>query len=719
QSLVHKLHFLFRYISLHICVYASVSIDVHFLPCAASDHRRNQSKSITTESSTKRSRKLKPVDLLTNSKKKDYKCYDENEKCQKGDDTSEKFKRRRERKRKRANKKVEVDEASKLQRRTRYLLIKMKMQQNLLDAYSTEGWKGQSREKIKPERELQRAMKQILKCKLGLRDALRELDLLSSDGCIDKSVIAPDGSIHHDNIHCAKCKLREAFPDNDIILCDGTCNCAFHQMCIDPPLLTENIPPGDQGWFCKYCICKTEIIDSMNAHLGTSYRHDCNWQEIFKVEASLPDGGDTLLNQEEWPSDDSGDDDYDPDRIEKSVNSCSNSGVCTENESSVDDVSSSCSLPSLDEEVFDDESRKSSGNMGLESNSNFICRGSGSGSDCDVLSGRRQHRSVDYRKLYDEMFGKDALANEVSEDEDWGPTNRKRREKESDAATTLMTLCVTEDQTVKDVACTSNIDSNSLSKETKRSFFRIPPEAVEKLRLVFAKNQLPSRAVKEDLSKQLGLDLEKVSKWFKNARYLSLKTKKTGEDMPAENDGTLITKEFGSEQMNNKVVNEKESQSEPAKSEKAVYETLSDNMPTNVAHTPIFTNRFNKRKTVRSTTRTAKQKHDNEELHVLTSTDKVDDDVDLEEDTMGPKMLEVNTENERNIAVVIGGTSESDDQAAAEAQMEKLCFLKTKLENLQQTILLRTPNRKVKTTAPTINHNDIVFIPVAHLKEKP
>lgn len=43
-------------------------------------------------------------------------------------------------------------------------------------------------------------MKQILKCKLGLRDALRELDLLSSDGCIDKAVIAPDGSIHHDNV---------------------------------------------------------------------------------------------------------------------------------------------------------------------------------------------------------------------------------------------------------------------------------------------------------------------------------------------------------------------------------------------------------------------------------------------------------------------------------------------------------------------------------------
>ncbi|PWA86548.1 homeodomain-like, Zinc finger, FYVE/PHD-type, Zinc finger, RING/FYVE/PHD-type [Artemisia annua] len=147
------------------------------------------------------------------------------------------------------------------------------------------------------------------------------------------------------------------------------------------------------------------------------------------------------------------------------------------------------------------------------------------------------------------MFGKDALVNEqVSEDEDWGPTNRKRREKESDAATTLMTLCETEksvkdtlcetekivkgvadtstEKSVKDVADSSTADTNLSCKGTKRSFFRIPADAVEKLRIVFATNQLPSRALKEELSKQLGLDPEKVNKWFKNARYLSLKTKK-------------------------------------------------------------------------------------------------------------------------------------------------------------------------------------------------
>lgn len=61
------------------------------------------------------------------------------------EEEEEKGKKTRKRKNKRQQKdnKVEVDDSLRLQRRTRYLLIKMKMQQNLIDAYATEGWKGQ------------------------------------------------------------------------------------------------------------------------------------------------------------------------------------------------------------------------------------------------------------------------------------------------------------------------------------------------------------------------------------------------------------------------------------------------------------------------------------------------------------------------------------------------------------------------------------------------
>ncbi|KAI4344463.1 hypothetical protein L6164_011688 [Bauhinia variegata] len=388
----------------------------------------------------------------------------------------------------------------------------MKLEQNLIDAYSGEGWKGQSREKIRPERNYREHRSRILKCKLSIRDAIRQLDSLSSVGSIEDSVIAPDGSVYHEHIFCAKRKLPEAFPDNDIILCDITCNRAFHQKCLDPPMDTKNIPPEDEGRFCKFCECKMNILDVVNAHLGTRFSMDSNWLDVFKEEAAFPDGDTALLNpEEEWPSDDSEDDDYNP---EKRDDNHSTSTEDTDDDAASDDLSNSPCSWSLEGEY-------SAGKEGTGHESVNSCIDSDESGE--IACGRK---AVDYKKLYDEMFGKDAPACEqVSEDEDWGPGRRRRREKESDAVNTLMTLHESENKH-------PNTESEDMMKEVpsgmqiKRPCFRIPHDAVQKLRQAFAENELPPRSVKEGLSKELGLDPEKVSKWFKNARYLALKKRK-------------------------------------------------------------------------------------------------------------------------------------------------------------------------------------------------
>ncbi|GLT67744.1 hypothetical protein SLA2020_400300 [Shorea laevis] len=542
------------------------------------------------------------------------------------------LKKRKKKRRQKDN--AELDEASRLQRRSRYLLIKMKLEQNLIDAYSGEGWKGQSREKIKPEKELQRAKKQILKCKLGLRDAIRQLDSLSTEGCIEDSVIAPDGSVYHEHIFCAKCKLREAFPDNDIILCDGTCNCAFHQKCLDPPLDSDNIPPGDQGWFCKFCECKMEILEAMNAHLGTHFSMTSNWQDIFKEEAAFPDGGNSILDlEEEWPSDDSDDDDYNP---ERRGNSSTISGAET-GENASDDSSISTSLSwSLDGEVFSEEE-------GMV------------------------RRAVDYKKLYDEMFGKDAPACEqVSEDEDWGPAKRKRREKESDAASTLMTLY--ESEKCADSSAREVKEKLPLETPNRRSFFRIPCTAVEKLRQVFAENELPSRAVKENLSKELSLDPEKVSKWFKNARYIALKSRKAG---------------IGKQLHRFKIPSFKESRSENVRKKVADFVVSKNTTADIMVYASKNIEKVCQRRHPKSLSSVLKKKqHKGSSFKSPANSNK--DILEFSDDVSLKKLLEARTKERKRINVMAGGGCH-----AAEAEIERICRVKS-----------------------------LIYVPVAELREK-
>lgn len=609
-----------------------------------------------------------------------------NEKSAGGEDKITNLKRRTKKRRQKDN--AELDEASRLQRRTRYLLIKMKLEQNLIDAYSGEGWKGQSREKIKPEKELQRAKKQILECKLGIRDAIRQLDSLSTEGCIADSVMAADGSVYHEHIFCAKCKLREAFPDNDIILCDGTCNCAFHQKCLDPPLDSDNIPPGDQGWFCKFCECKMEILEAMNAHLGTHFPMSSNWQDVFKEEAAFPDGMNAILDPEEkWPSDESDDDDYNPD----GRGNCSTGSRAETDDNASDDLSISTSLSwSLDVEDFSEGEV-----MGCENHFANTNLGSDDSTDGEIICGPRQRRAVDYKKLYDEMFGKDAPTYEqVSEDEDWGPAKKKRREKESDAASTLMTLYESEkcaDSNTREVR-----EKNRFETPNKRPFFRIPRSAVEKLRQAFAENELPPRDVKENLSKELCLDPEKVSKWFKNARYLALKSRKGGTGKQVHIFQRSSSKESISENVRKRSADLLASQHTSAEI---------------MCHDPKNTEKVCQKRHPKSLSSVSKKRQSRSSLRSPANSNK--DIVEFSDDVSLKKLLEARTKERKRANAMAGVGCQ-----AAEAEMERICSVKRRLLTIQQKLLRLRPNKAKNSDISHLIEQSVIYVPVAELREK-
>lgn len=221
-----------------------------------------------------------------------------------------KTKRGKKKKKKRPRKEGINDQYSKIRAHLRYLLNRISYEQNLIDAYSGEGWKGYSLEKLKPEKEIQRAKSEILRRKLKIRDLFQNLDSLCAEGRLPESLFDSKGEIDSEDIFCAKCQTKVLGTDNDIILCDGACDRGFHQLCLDPPLLTEDIPPGDEGWLCPGCDCKDDCIELVNDLLGTNLSLTNTWERVFPEAATA--AGSILDHNSGLPSDDSEDDDYNP-----------------------------------------------------------------------------------------------------------------------------------------------------------------------------------------------------------------------------------------------------------------------------------------------------------------------------------------------------------------------------------------------------------------------
>ncbi|CAA2980493.1 pathogenesis-related homeodomain [Olea europaea subsp. europaea] len=209
--------------------------------------------------------------------------------------------------------KFPANEFSRTRTHLRYLLHRIRYEQNLIDAYSAEGWKRQSLEKLKPEKELQRAKSHILEYKLRIRELFQRLDLSLAVGRLPPSLFDSEGEIDSEDIFCSKCGSKDVTADNDIILCDGACQRGFHQFCLEPPLLKQDFPPDDEGWLCPGCDCKVDCIGYLNDFQGKNLSVVESWEKIFP-EAAASASGNKLDDGSGSSSDDSEDDDYDPDK---------------------------------------------------------------------------------------------------------------------------------------------------------------------------------------------------------------------------------------------------------------------------------------------------------------------------------------------------------------------------------------------------------------------
>ncbi|CAJ1977370.1 unnamed protein product [Sphenostylis stenocarpa] len=380
-----------------------------------------------------------------------------------------------------------ADQFSRIKSHLRYLLNRIGYEKNLIDAYSGEGWKGHSMEKLKPEKELQRAKSEILRRKLNIRDLFRNLDSLCAEGKLPESLFDSEGEIDSEDIFCAKCHSKELSCNNDIILCDGVCDRGFHQLCLDPPLLTADIPPGDEGWLCPGCDCKDDCMDLVNDSFGTSLCINDPWERVFPEAARA--AGNNMDNNLGLPSDDSDDDDYNPNgpedvKLEGDESSSDESDYasaseklegslgdqylglpsedsddgdynpgapdvdCKVNEesSSSDFTSDSEDLAaaivdyttheqngeirsaSLDDVKYLKSSRKQKGKAGKKLSmadelSSLLEPDSGQDGSTPV-SGKRNLERLDYKKLYDETYHSD-----TSDDEDWTATATPSRKK--------------------------------------------------------------------------------------------------------------------------------------------------------------------------------------------------------------------------------------------------------------------------------------------------
>ncbi|KAL9270726.1 Homeobox protein HAZ1-like protein [Drosera capensis] len=502
--------------------------------------------------------------------------------AEKVQDTTEHKRIERKRGRKKRVDRKSQDEFSRLRQHTRYLLHRMKYERNLIDAYSSEGWRGQSVEKLRPEKELDRAKTDINRFKIKIRMLFLRLDEMSAEGRFPESLFDSEGMIDSEDIYCAKCGSKDVTSSNDIILCDGVCERGFHQFCLNPPLRTEDsnaIPPGDEGWLCPACDCKDDCINLINGSEGTKYSIKDSWERIFPEAAASANGQDDSLG---LPSDDSEDNEFDPDRAADD-SSRSEGGASTSDESDFSSASEDLGAfvkgdqkvdlgsddsedndydpeaPDVDTQVNEESSSSDFTSASEDLHTSVLDkrtlssdgRPTSSFPEPDIgldeslpVSDRRDVERLDYKKLYDETY--EDSTSDSSDDEELtemeASRNKKSRSRRATSKSSDGASPVTPNRAINEVRKTRfsprekagespsvggatyshddmSAESPKPSSSAKRAHKRLGEATTQRLYDTFKEDQYPDKSTREKLGQELGMTDKQVKKWYENARW--------------------------------------------------------------------------------------------------------------------------------------------------------------------------------------------------------
>ena len=160
-----------------------------------------------------------------------------------------------------------------------------------------------------------------------------------------------ENMIDVDHILCSKCGFDEG-EDDDVLFCDhkGCCR-AYHQKCLDPPIVQFNADPN-VDWFCWQCETMDDMLDLVEEYLDGIQVH--HWEELFPEVKQLGEMG-VQGGGEDEEEDESDDEDYEEPKSKRKREGGEDEGVEEDDDDSEDDDDDDSEDDSNDDDGDDDE----------------------------------------------------------------------------------------------------------------------------------------------------------------------------------------------------------------------------------------------------------------------------------------------------------------------------------------------------------------------------